>query len=113
MYLTKFSGATYQLVVRHRNHAFRGSPSEIGQDEFVLLSKNSEDCASTQPQIQHVERALSVRPASANELEESLPGVNAGGRWDHAVVLTKPRKPDRPFNLTSLPGINGRQHGQV
>jgi len=113
MYLMKSSGATYQRVLRLCKHAFRGRPSEILEDEFVLLSKNSEDCAPTEPQVQYVAKVLRVRTAGAEELDASFPGVEAGERWEYVVELYWPKKLDRPFNLSGVPGFNGRRYGQV
>jgi len=113
MYLMKSSGATYQRVLKLRKHAFRGRPTDITEGEFVLLSKNAEDCAPTEPQVQYVAKVLRVRAASAEELNASFPGVEAGERWEFVVELYWPKKLDRPFNLTGVPGFNGRRYGQV
>lgn len=113
MYLMKASGATYAKVLRLSKHAFRGRPTEVSEDEFVLLSKNLEDCASTECQVQHVAKVFRIRPAEAAELEASFPGVLAGERWKFVVELYWPKKLDRPFNLTGIPRFNGRRYGQV
>jgi hypothetical protein len=113
MYLMKASGATYQKVLKACMHAFHGRPSEIAEDEFVLLSKNSADCAPTERQVQFVAKVFRVRPAEPGELNNSFPGVQAGERWEHVVELYWPKKLDRPFNLTGVRGFNGKRYGQV
>lgn len=113
MYLMKASGTTYHRVLRLCKHAFRGRPSEIAEDEFVLLSKNAEDCSPTEPQVQYVAKVFRVRAAEPNELDESFPGVNAGERWENVVELYWPKKLDRPFNLTGVSGFNSKRYGQV
>lgn len=113
MYLMKASGATYARVLRICKHAFRDRPSEISEDEFVLLSKNAEDCADTELQVQYVAKVFRVRPAKPAELDTSFPGVRAGERWEYVVELYWPKKLERPFNLTGVPRFNGRRYGQV
>ena len=113
MYLLKASGATYPRVLRLRKHAFHGRPAEISEDEFVLLSKNAEDCSPTEPQVQYVAKVLRVRPAQPGELDASFPGVSASERWENVVELYWPRKLERPFNLTAIPGFNGKRYSQV
>ncbi len=113
MYLMKASGATYQRVLKLSKHAFRGRPTEIAEDEFVLLSKNAQDCGPTEPQVQYVAKVLRVRAALPGELDESFPGVEAGHRWEYVVEFYWPKKLERPFNLTGVRGFNGKRYGQV
>ena len=44
-FIYKASGATYRRVVNQELHAFPFAPKEASEDEFILLSKNREDCA--------------------------------------------------------------------
>lgn len=113
MYLMKASGTTYNRVLTRRMHAFRGRPSEIRDDELVMLSKNVADCSPTEPQVQYVAKVSLVRQARPGELDASFPGVEAGERWEYVVELYWPRKLERPFNLTAIPGFNSRRYAQV
>lgn len=113
MYLMKASRATYQKVLKRRMHAFRGRPSQIAEDEFVILSKNSEDCAPTEAQVQYVAKVLKIRRADPGELDENFPGVRAEERWEYVVELYWPKKLDHPFHLTGVKGFNAKRYAQV
>ncbi len=99
MVLFKASGKTYSRVIAQQRHAFPFGPAEVRKDEFVLLSKNREDCASTEAQIQYVAKMGEVREATADELERFFPHVAAANRWGVLVRLYWSRRLDRPFNL--------------
>ena len=113
MYLLKAAASTYARVVRRCRHAFPHKPTSIRPDEFVLLSKNSEDCAPTEPQVQYVAKLLEVRSATALELEEHFPGVGAAERWSQISTLYWPKRLDLAFNLTAVPGFNARRYSTV
>jgi hypothetical protein len=113
MFLFKASGKTYHQVVRQSLHAFPLSPSEADVGQFVLLSKNREDCRLTEKQIQHVAKVLEVRPATAAELEASFPGVDAGSRFRFVVRLYWLERLDHPFNLADIQGVNFRRYDPV
>ena len=59
MFLFKAAATSYRKVVRQTVHAFPHSPKDANEDEFVLLSKNQEDCAQLEKQIQHTLRNCS------------------------------------------------------
>ncbi len=113
MFLFKASGATYHRVRRQAVHAFPVSPAEVHGDEFVLLSKNREDCRDPEKQVQYVAKLLQVRPASSAELEEFFPGVEAGKRWRYAAELYWVRQLPKPFNLSAIPGFDARHYSTV
>jgi hypothetical protein len=113
MYLYKASGATYKRVVRQELHAFPYSPADVSEDEFILLSKNREDCAMLEKQVQHAAKLHSVRPATKAELDTLFPGVAAGDRWRFALKLYWVRSFQRPFNLAEVPGLNQKRYATV
>ena len=113
MFLFKSSGATYSRVVKQSVHAFPYSPAETRGDEFVLLSKNREDCRDLEKQVQWVAKLLKVRPATPTELEQLFPRVGAGSRWNHVVELYWVRRLTKPFNLAGIPGFNAKRYDTV
>ena len=113
MFLFKASGATYAKVVKQAVHAFPHSPAELGGDEFVLLSKNREDCALLEKQVQHVAKLLVVRPGTEDELERLFPGVGAAARWKYVVELYWRRRLPKPFNLSDVPGLAATRYNSV
>jgi hypothetical protein len=113
MFLFKASGKTYRRVVRESLHAFPLSPLDADVGQFVLLSKNREDCALTEKQIQNVAKVLAVRPAGATELEARFPGVDAGSRFRFMIQLYWLEALDRPFNLADIEGVNFRRYDPV
>ncbi|MBK6489490.1 MAG: hypothetical protein IPF98_22135 [Gemmatimonadetes bacterium] len=113
MFLFKASGDTYGRVVRQEVHAFRHDPAEVFGDEFVLLSKNRDDCAMLEKQVQHVAKLLEVRKATPAELELLFPTVNAGTRWDNVVRLYWRRELSVPFNLSEVSGLNEKFYRTV
>lgn len=113
MFLFKASGATYARVVRQEVHAFRNDPAEVFGGEFVLLSKNREDCSMLEKQIQHVAKLLEVRKATREELEGLFPAVEAGQRWENVVRLYWCRQLPVPFNLSEVPGLNEKFYRTV
>ena len=113
MFLFKASGATYRKVAKQSKHAFPFSPTDVVGDEFVLLSKNREDCATSERQIQYVAKVLSVRSPAAGELEAAFPNVNAGARFGCVVDLYWSRPLANAFNLSEVPGLNYRRYDTV
>ena len=113
MFLFKASAKTYGKVVKQAVHAFPHSPAEVRGDEFVLLSKNREDCALLEKQVQYVAKLLAVRPATEDELERFFPGVNATARWKHVVELYWLRPLVKPFNLSGIPGLNAKRYDPI
>jgi hypothetical protein len=113
MILMKASGATYSMVVKQTVHAFTKRPAGIHPDEFVLLSKNREDCSMLEKQIQHIAKVLKVREASAEELERLFPGVGASDRWKWVVELYWVHRLPKPFNLAEITGFNFEHYQTV
>ena len=113
MFLFKASGKTYARVKKHAVHAFPFGPHEAPSGQFVLLSKNREDCRPTERQIQCAAKLLRVRPATPAELDERFPGVGAGQRWRFAVELYWMRPLEEPFNLSQVRGIKARRYDAV
>jgi len=113
VFLFKASGATYRKVVRQSKHAFPYSPAEVEGDEFVLLSKNREDCATSERQIQHVAKLLAVRPATHGELDAAFPNMNAAERWKYVMELYWGRPLMRPFNLSEVTDLNFKKYDTV
>jgi hypothetical protein len=113
MYLYKASGSTYTRVIHEELHAFPYSPAEVSEDEFILLSKNREDCAMLEKQVQYAAKLHSVRPATQAELERFFPQVAAGARWRFALKLYWVRPFRRPFNLSDVRGLNAKRYATV
>jgi hypothetical protein len=113
MYLYKASGSTYRRVIRQEVHAFPYSPAEVSEDEFILLSKNREDCAMLEKQVQYAAKLHSVRPATSTELDGWFPGVAAGDRWRFAMRLYWVRAFQRPFNLAEVPDLTAQRYSTV
>jgi hypothetical protein len=113
VFLFKASGATYRKVVRQSKHAFPVRPVDVAVDEFVLLSKNREDCATSEKQIQHVAKVLAVRSPDDGELEAAFPNVHASERFRCVVELYWGRPLARPFNLSGVPGLNYKRYDTV
>ena len=82
MYLFKASGATYQRVISGTKHAFANRPVEVAPHEFILLSRNRNDCTSSERQVQHVAKVLRCRNASPSEMDVAFYVVNAEGVGD-------------------------------
>lgn len=80
MFLFKASGGTYRKVIKQTLHAFPHSPSEVKGDEFVLLSKNRQDCTLSEKQIQYVAKLVGIRSATAEERDRFFPNVDASER---------------------------------
>jgi dCTP diphosphatase len=97
MYLFKTSGATFDSVIANAKHAFRGKPQEWSVGEWVLVSKNKEDCRPGEKQIQYVMRLHDIRPLRPQEAEHYWPGNE--GRWRWMVDCRDTRQLARPFNL--------------
>lgn len=108
--LFKASGTTYQRVVRQARHAFPFSPSEVRRHEFVLLSKNREDCRPTENQIQYVAKVLGIEAVASAEIEEQFPGVNAAARWSYLAKLYWSRPLKRSFNLSQVAGLDPKRY---
>ena len=103
-------------VVKQRVHAFLGTPGPDHEDQFVLLSKNREDCGRSEKQVQYVTKVRAVREATKQELEALFPGVRAGERFRYVVVLyPKPwvRKLVHPFDLSAVLGFNEKRYRTV
>lgn len=113
MILFKAAGSTYPRVVNQALHAFPYSPAEVHEHELVVLSKNREDCASTESQIQCLAKLLRVRAATPSELDERFPNEAADKRWKYIVELYWSRRLDRPFNLSQVRGFNYRRYDTV
>lgn len=113
MFLFKASGATYGKVVEQSVHAFPYSPLDVQGDEFVLLSKNKDDCALLERQIQFVAKLIEVRRATEGELERFFPGVNAASRFEYVAELYWLRRLPKPFNLTGALGPRARRYDTV
>jgi hypothetical protein len=113
MILFKASGKTYRRVATQALHAFPYSPVDVRPHEFVLLSKNREDCAPTECQIQHVAKLLSVEAAAPADLEKHFPTVDAGARWNYFAKLYWSRPLKRAFNLSHVKGLNYRRYDTV
>src|SRR6266853_2306499 len=113
MFLFKAAGSTYDRVIESGIHAFQYSPVEVNGHELVLLSKNKEDCALLERQVQAVAKLDQVRTATASELEEFFPGVAASARWKYAVELYWMRPLASPFNLAGIKGFNYKRYATV
>jgi len=113
MILFKASGKTYRRVVTRALHAFPFSPAEVLAHELVLLSKNRQDCRNGEGQIQYLAKLLSVEPATAAELEQYFPGVNAGERWKYVARLYWSRPLEHAFSLFHVDGLNHRRYDTV
>jgi hypothetical protein len=113
MYLYKASGQTYRRVVRQQVHAFPFSPAQASEDEFILLSKNRQDCDLLERQIQFTGKLHSVRLATAGELDAWFPESDAGERWRFAMKLYWIKQLKRPFNLAEVHGCNSHRYAQV
>jgi hypothetical protein len=113
MYLFKAAGQTYASVVRHERHAFPGTPREITEDEFVLLSKNREDCSMLEKQVQYVAKFAGIRRAQRGELERYWPGSQQEHEWHWMADLYARRALDHPFNLDDVPGLDAAQYRPV
>lgn len=113
MFLFKASGATYLQVMGQRIHAFQYPPAEVIGNELVLLSKNKEDCALLERQVQAVAKVCRVRPATAGELGQFFPGVEAAERWNYVVELYSMRPLSTPFNLAGVKGLNAKRYRTV
>src|SRR4051812_3064165 len=113
MFLFKASGDTYRAVVRHQLHAFAYSPHDPHNDEVVLLSKNREDCANLEKQVQHLARIQHIRPARGDELDRYFHGVGASARWKHVVKLYWVRPLVRQFNLHNVKDFNATHYNTV
>src|SRR5688572_21067239 len=113
MFLFKSAGTNYRRVIKRKVHAFQFAPVEVNRDELILLSKNREDCAMTEKQVQTVAKLQRVRPATATELDEFFPGVRASERWKYIVQLYWVRPLPAPFNLSSVSGFNAKRYGTV
>lgn len=113
MFLYKASGATYRRVVNQELHAFPFAPKETSEDEFILLSKNREDCALLEKQVQYGAKLHSVRTATPAELESWFPGVAAADRWGFALKLYWVRKFQRPFNLAQVRSLDAKRYATV
>ncbi|MHB2034883.1 MAG: hypothetical protein ACYCVE_16170, partial [Gemmatimonadaceae bacterium] len=113
MFLFKAAGSTYRQVVRRAAHAFPPPPKDAPPGQFVLLSKNREDCRPTEQQIQYVAKLLEVREATPEELERDFPGVDAAQRWKYRVHLYWARPLDRPFSLSLIDGVDSRRYDAV
>jgi hypothetical protein len=113
MFLYKASGHTYKQVIRQQVHAFPYSPAETNEDEFILLSKNKQDCSLVEKQIQCTGKLHSIRLATPEELDAWFPNVAAGERWRYAMRLYWIRELTLPFNLSEVTGFNARRYAQV
>lgn len=113
MYLFKSSGATYRRVVKQAAHAYGSIPRLASHDEFVLLSKNKEDCALTERQIQHAAKILNFREATPAELEAMYPDVHAGERFRYVADLYWVRPLSEPFSLSQVRGLNEKHYRTV
>ena len=113
MYLLKATGATYRKVIRQSKHAFPHQPKGEADDRFVLLSKNKEDCTTTERQIQHVAKILNVRDPHPGELDKAFSGVDASTRWRCVGDLYWGRPLVNPFNLSEVAGLNYKRYDTV
>jgi hypothetical protein len=113
VFLFKAAGATYSKVVKQELHAFPFSPADVSGDEFVLLSKNREDCGLLEKQVQHVAKLLAVRAGTPEELDKFFPGVRAADRWNYVVELYWRKPLATPFNLSQVPGLNYKRYNTV
>lgn len=113
MYLFKSSGTTYRRVVKQAAHAYGSMPRLASPDEFVLLSKNKEDCALTEKQVQYAAKILNFREATPSELDAMYPGVAAGERFRYVADLYWVRPLDEPFNLSQVRGLNEKHYRTV
>jgi hypothetical protein len=111
--LFKASGRTYRRVLRLERHAFPYSPNEVRRDELVVLSKNREDCAPTEAQIQHLAKLSRVEAASPEELQADFEGVRAAERWRYRAFLYWSSPLQRPFNLSQVEGLNYQRYSTV
>jgi hypothetical protein len=113
MFLFKASGATYSKVVKQEIHAFRFSPADVNENEFILLSKNREDCALVEKQVQYVAKLLVVRPGTEEELDRLFPDVRAAERWAYVVELYWSKPLSSPFNLSQVPALKYKRYNTV
>jgi hypothetical protein len=110
MFLFKTSGRTLGSVVANQKHAFRGKPSLWDRDEIVLISKNRQDCALGEKQIQYVARLATIRPLRAGEAELLWPGNE--GRWKYLVNFRHTRRLVHPFDLQEVLGRDAEVYGR-
>jgi hypothetical protein len=96
-FIFKTSGATIRSVVANQKHAFRGKPVDWYKGEWVLVSKNRQDCHLLERQIQYVMRLGTIRPLERGEAE--LYWHNSEGRWQYLFSCTNTVRLARPFNL--------------
>ena len=113
MILFKASGKTYRRVVTQARHAFPYSPMDVRPHEFVLLSKNREDCRPTENQIQYVAKLLAIDAVAPAELEKQFPAVNASSRWSYLATLYWSRPLKRSFNLSQIEGLDAKRYATV
>jgi hypothetical protein len=113
MYLFKASGKTYKRVAKGAVHAFPFPPTEANPDEFVLLSKNREDCRLGEKQIRFAARIRDVRPARPSELENLFPGVSAEQRWRSVIRLYNVCEFQRPFDLSQIAAFGAKHYRTV
>lgn len=106
MLLFKASGATYRRVVRREVHAFEHRPRDYHEGEFVLLSKNRDDCQVGEHQVQYVGKLHRFRDATPAELDRLFPGVEASARWHHIAELFWVRPLENRFDFHQVAGVD-------
>jgi hypothetical protein len=113
MRLFKASGATYRTVADQSIHAFPYRPKDLSRGELVLLSKNREDCALLERQIQYLAKIVGYREATAEEVERHFPHVAGGERWTTLVRLHWCQRLNAPFNLKTVLGVEAERYDTV
>jgi hypothetical protein len=111
MYLFKTSGATFNSVIRNQKHAFKTKPRDWEPGEIVLVSKNKQDCASTEKQISFTMRLRTIRETTDAEINDYWPGNP--GRWNYIVDCTGTEQVPKPFNLSEILGEAARIYDAV
>jgi hypothetical protein len=113
MLLFKASGATYRRVTHREVHAFQHRPRDYHEGEFVVLSKNREDCQIGEQQVQYVGKLQGFRDATPAELDRLFPGVDASLRWHHIADLFWVCELDNRFDFHQVRGFDERHYRTV
>jgi hypothetical protein len=111
MFLFKTSGETFDSVIHHQKHAFRGRAKDWSLGELVLVSKNRDALRATERQIQYVMRLRNWRPLRPGEAGRYWPGTE--GRWEYLVECDGTARINHPFDLDEVLGDEAAAHKPV
>lgn len=111
MYLFKTSGETFNNVITHQKHAFRGMPQDWYQGEIVLVSKNQSDLDRGEKQTSYIMKISNIRRLRPGEADRYWPGNE--GRWKYLVECYDTKQLAIPFNLREIVGRNAQRYGPV